>query len=108
MTYISTFPSLDIAIEQNLEGEFRYTHSRIIAHSEEIAFYDGAKKERDVANGAFDRIFRHANRVFLLRFANGIIDSVLVKYCATQLAYFILSRPVFGSKAGTLRLPYSL
>jgi ATP-binding cassette subfamily D (ALD) protein 3 len=32
----------------------------------------------------------------LLRFTNGIIDSVLVKYCATQLAFYILSRPVFG------------
>jgi ATP-binding cassette subfamily D (ALD) protein 3 len=34
--------------------------------------------------------------VHALRFANGIVDSVLVKYCATQLAFFILSRPVFG------------
>lgn len=91
----------DIAIEQNLEGEFRYNHSRIIAHSEEIAFYSGAEKERAVANATFQKIVDHTNRVFLLRFANGIVDSVLVKYCATQLAFFILSRPVFGSKFGT-------
>jgi ATP-binding cassette subfamily D (ALD) protein 3 len=37
--------------------------------------------------------------VFALKFSNGIIDSVLVKYCATQLAFFILSRPVFGRNA---------
>ena len=33
-----------------------------------------------------------------MSFSNGIIDSVLVKYCATQLAFFILSRPVFSRK----------
>ena len=38
------------------------------------------------------------NRVYALRFFNGIFDSVLVKYCATQLAFFILSRPVFGRR----------
>lgn len=88
-----------VAIEQGLEGEFRYSHSRIIAHAEEIAFYKGSERERDITNSSFDRIAKHLNRVFLLRFTNGIIDSVLVKYCATQLAFFILSRPVFGPQA---------
>lgn len=87
-----------VAIEQGLEGDFRYSHSRVIAHSEEIAFYSGADKEKNIVNTAFDRIVEHLNRVFLLRFGNGIIDSVLVKYCATMLAFFILSRPVFGPK----------
>lgn len=41
----------------------------------------------------------HLKRVYALRFTNGIVDSVLVKYCATQLAFFILSRPVFGRYA---------
>ncbi|PJF17372.1 ATP-binding cassette, subfamily D (ALD), member 3 [Paramicrosporidium saccamoebae] len=87
------------AIEQNLEGELRYNHSRIIAHSEEIAFYRGGEREKQIANGTFQRIKGHLRKVFVLRFTNGIIDSVLVKYCATQLAFFILSRPVFGRNA---------
>jgi len=87
---------VDTAIEQNLEGELRYNHSRIIAHSEEIAFYRGGDREKTIANSTFKRIKSHLRRVFLLRFSNGIIDSVLVKYCATQLAFFILSRPAFG------------
>lgn len=87
------------AIEQNLEGELRYNHSRIIAHSEEIAFYRGGEREKQIANETFKRIKSHLRKVFLLRFSNGIIDSVLVKYCATQLAFFILSRPVFGRRA---------
>lgn len=87
------------AMEQNLEGELRYNHSRIIAHSEEIAFYKGAQREKQIANDTFKRIKTHLRKVFLLRFSNGIVDSVLVKYCATQLAFFILSRPVFGRRA---------
>lgn len=83
------------AKEQSLEGEFRHTHSRLIGHSEEIAFYGGAEREKQIANASFEKILDHANRVFFLRFGNGIIDSVLVKYCATQLAYYLLSRPVF-------------
>lgn len=86
------------AKEQSLEGEFRHAHSRLIGHSEEIAFYGGAQREKQIVNGSFQKIVDHANRVFFSRFGNGIIDSVLVKYCATQLAYFLLSRPVFKSQ----------
>jgi len=75
------------AIEQKLEGDFRFTHSRIITHSEEIAFYGGGERERAVVNGSFDKIVRHVKKIYRLRFANGIFDSVLVKYCATMTAY---------------------
>lgn len=44
------------AIEQNLEGELRYNHSRIIAHSEEIAFYRGGEREKQIANATFQRV----------------------------------------------------
>ena len=86
------------AKEQSLEGDFRHAHSRLIGHSEEIAFYGGASREKEIANSSFQKILDHANRVFFLRFGNGIIDSVLVKYCATQLAYYLLSRPVFNPR----------
>ncbi len=88
-----------VAIEQALEGDFRYSHSRVIAHAEEIAFYGGADREKTIVNDSFQRIVDHLNKVFILRFGNGIIDSILVKYCATMLAFFILSRPVFGPNA---------
>ncbi|CAJ0759784.1 5168_t:CDS:10 [Entrophospora sp. SA101] len=68
------------AIEQKLEGDFRFTHSRIITHSEEIAFYGGNNREKAVVNGSFDKIVRHVKKIYRLRFFNGIIDSVLVKY----------------------------
>lgn len=81
------------AVEQKLEGEFRFTHSRIITHAEEVAFYQGNEREKTVANTSFDSIRNHIQKVYLVNFANGIFDSVLVKYCATMTAYYLLARP---------------
>ncbi|KAG0232091.1 ATP-binding cassette sub- D member 3 [Actinomortierella wolfii] len=89
------------AQEQKLEGDFRFTHSRIIAHSEEIAFYNGAEREKEGVNSSFDKIVRHVRKVYTLRFANGIFDSVLVKYLATMTAYYLLARPVFDPAYAT-------
>ncbi|TPX33695.1 hypothetical protein SmJEL517_g03466 [Synchytrium microbalum] len=83
------------AQEQKLEGDFRFTHSRVITHSEEIAFYGGNQREKAVANASFDHIVRHQDRINWLHFINGIFDSILVKYCATMTAYYLLARPVF-------------
>ncbi|KAL1934379.1 hypothetical protein VTP01DRAFT_6561 [Rhizomucor pusillus] len=89
------------AAEQKLEGDFRFTHSRIITHSEEIAFYGGGEREKEVVNNTFQKIVNHVRRVYTLRFLNGIFDSVLVKYCATMTAYYLLARPVFDPRYAT-------
>ncbi|CAG8529904.1 9417_t:CDS:10 [Dentiscutata erythropus] len=89
------------AIEQKLEGDFRFTQSRIITHSEEIAFYGGGEREQIVVNTSFDKIVKHTKKTYRLRFINGIIDSVLVKYCATMTAYYLLARPVFDPRYAT-------
>ncbi|KAI8074343.1 ABC transporter transmembrane region 2-domain-containing protein [Gilbertella persicaria] len=89
------------AIEQKLEGDFRFTHSRIITHSEEIAFYRGGEREKEVVNNTFEKISDHVRKVYTLRFLNGIFDSVLVKYCATMTAYYLLARPVFDPRYAT-------
>lgn len=53
---MSLVRGVDTAIEQNMEGELRYNHSRIIAHSEEIAFYRGGEREKQIANATFNRV----------------------------------------------------
>ncbi|KAJ1924964.1 hypothetical protein IWQ60_004873 [Tieghemiomyces parasiticus] len=92
------------AVEQSLEGQFRYTHSRVINHAEEIAFYGGGERERDLVNGSFRRIVQHVRKVYKLRFLNGVFDSVLVKYGATMVAYFLLARPAFDPKLAATAL----
>lgn len=39
-----------VAKEQQMEGEFRHRHSRLIAHAEEVAFLRGADAERALLN----------------------------------------------------------
>lgn len=89
------------AQEQKLEGDFRFHHARIITHAEEIAFYGGHERERGVINSSFDAITKHIRKVYQMRFANGVVDSILVKYCATMTAYLLLSRPVFDPTYAT-------
>jgi len=83
------------AEEQKLEGEYRLHHSRLITHSEEIAFYGGAKREKMYINMAFDRVVQLMRKIFYLRFWNGIWDSLLVKYLATIVGYCVVSAPIF-------------
>lgn len=91
------------ANEQRLEGEFRNHHSRLIAHSEEIAFFRGGGREQLFINQAFDNLVAHLKRVFAARWRNGFIDSILVKYVATIVGYLVVSLPVFFSTSAVSR-----
>jgi len=44
------------AEQQQLEGEFRSHHSRIINHAEEIAFYKGSERENEIIDNSFNNI----------------------------------------------------
>lgn len=91
------------ANEQRLEGEFRNHHSRLITHSEEIAFFRGGGREQLFINQAFDNLVTHLKRVFSARWRNGFIDSILVKYVATIVGYLVVSLPVFFSNSAITR-----
>jgi ATP-binding cassette subfamily D (ALD) protein 3 len=80
-------------VEQQLEGEFRYVNSRLITHSEEIAFYNGNKKEEKVIESAFQRLVSHLRKSMQFRFGMGVIDNMIAKYWATVVGYAVVSRP---------------
>lgn len=42
--------------EQRLEGDFRYVNSRLITNSEEVAFYQGNKREKKNIDSSFMRL----------------------------------------------------
>jgi len=84
------------AIEQQLEGEYRSLHTKLLEHSEEIAFYNGAEWEKRSIDASFDRLYRHVDSVLLKKFWMGIFDSMLVKYGAVMVGYMVVGLPVFG------------
>lgn len=59
------------AEEQRLEGEFRFAHTRLIEHAEEVAMYHGEKVEKVVLESSFDRMVKCAFvYLFLAQFSN--------------------------------------
>lgn len=42
--------------EQKLEGEFRYINSRLIANSEEVAFYNGNNREKLIVMASYQKL----------------------------------------------------
>ena len=48
--------------EQQFEGEFRYVNSRLITNCEEIAFYNGSRREKLIIRDAFERLVRERER----------------------------------------------
>jgi len=80
-------------VEQQLEGEFRYVNSRLITNSEEIAFYQGNKKEQAIIYSALNRLVEHLRNFIFFRFSIGLADNIIAKYVATVVGYFVVSRP---------------
>jgi len=67
------------AMEQQLEGEFRFVNSRIITNAEEIAFYGGSKRELNGILGAFQKLYEHAGAFTDLKFVMDFMENVLAK-----------------------------
>ncbi|XP_073705527.1 ATP-binding cassette sub-family D member 3b [Garra rufa] len=80
-------------MEQKYEGEYRYVNSRLITNSEEIAFYNGNRREKQTINGTFQKLVDHLNRFIQFRFSMGVMDSIIAKYIAMAVGYLVISRP---------------
>jgi len=80
-------------LEQRLEGEFRFVNSRLITNSEEIAFYQGNEKEKTVLEKSFARLHRLLKKAMAFRFFMGIVDTMIAKYLATVVGFYVVSRP---------------
>ncbi|XP_030064367.1 ATP-binding cassette sub-family D member 3 isoform X2 [Microcaecilia unicolor] len=79
--------------EQRYEGEYRYVNSRLITNSEEIAFYNGNKREKQTIHVTFHKLVEHLHNFILFRFSMGFVDSIIAKYLATVVGYLVVSRP---------------
>jgi ATP-binding cassette, subfamily D (ALD), member 3 len=65
--------------EQRNEGDFRHMNARLIANSEEVAFYQGQRREEINIMHSFNRLTNHVRNFILFRFSMGFIDNIIAK-----------------------------
>ncbi|KAJ8305808.1 hypothetical protein KUTeg_016353 [Tegillarca granosa] len=76
--------------EQRLEGEYRFVNSRLITNSkyqklkkktlhEEIAFYQGNKREQGIILETFKRLVAHLRYFIFFRMQMGFLDNIIAK-----------------------------
>lgn len=78
------------AYQQELEGQFRSHHARVLTFAQEISFLKGTEEERDTSQRIFSLLVRHSYQADLLQFLSSVADSCVLKYGATILAYVML------------------
>ncbi|EXX78280.1 uncharacterized protein OCT59_022927 [Rhizophagus irregularis] len=95
-----------VAEEQKLEGEFRFTHSRLIENAEEIALYSGHEVEKAILDRNYFALIKHINRIFRMRIFHGMMEDFIIKYLWGAMGLILCSVPVFftvpGIKKGDL------
>ena len=84
-----------VAEEARLEGEFRFQHSRLIDHSEEIALYNGHEAEKDTLDKGYFTLIKHVNRILRRRLYHGVMEDFVIKYFWGALGLMLCSVPVF-------------
>lgn len=91
-----------VADEARLEGEFRFQHSRLIDHSEEVALYHGHEAEKDTLDKGYFTLIKHVNYILRRRFYHGVMEDFVIKYLWGALGLMLCSVPVFFKLPGQL------
>ncbi|KAF8500218.1 ABC transporter transmembrane region 2-domain-containing protein [Russula emetica] len=86
------------AVEARLEGEYRAGVGRVGREAEEIAFYDGGKREREILWRAYLRLIKHVNSIFKIRIAYEWTEDYVIKYLWSAAGYCLISIPVLFSR----------
>ncbi|CAG8706596.1 18859_t:CDS:10, partial [Dentiscutata erythropus] len=92
-----------VAEEQRLEGEFRFTHSRLIENAEEVALYSGHEVEKSILDRNYFALIKHVNRIFRKRIYHGMMEDFIIKYFWGAMGLVLCSVPVFFNISGDKR-----
>lgn len=93
-----------VADEARLEGEFRFQHSRLIDHSEEVALYGGHESEKDTLDKGYFTLIKHVNYILRRRFYHGFMEDFVIKYFWGALGLMLCSVPVFVKIPGQMAM----
>ncbi|KAJ7521019.1 hypothetical protein O6H91_19G034300 [Diphasiastrum complanatum] len=75
--------------EQQLEGSFRYMHSRLRTHAESIAFFGGGSREQAVVETQFKSLLSHGQKILRRRWYFGIADEFITKQLPHNVTWFL-------------------
>ena len=84
--------------EQRNEGEFRHMNARLITNCEEVAFYQGHKREEQNIMHSFNKLVNHFRNFILFRFSMGFIDNIIAKCNFFLNYYFLIELSLFISR----------
>uniref|UniRef100_A0A0E0KXK4 ABC transporter domain-containing protein n=1 Tax=Oryza punctata TaxID=4537 RepID=A0A0E0KXK4_ORYPU len=65
--------------EQELEGTFRFMHSRLRTHAESIAFFGGGSREKAIVEAKFMKLLNHSKILLRKQWLYGIVDDFVTK-----------------------------
>ncbi|KAJ3037863.1 hypothetical protein HDV00_001278 [Rhizophlyctis rosea] len=83
------------AEEQRLEGEFRFTHSRLIENAEEVALFSGQNVEKANLDRSYLSLIRHVNRIYHARIWHGMLEDFIIKYFWGAMGMVLCGIPAF-------------
>ncbi|ODN82953.1 hypothetical protein L202_01197 [Cryptococcus amylolentus CBS 6039] len=83
------------ATTARLEGQYRAGLARIGRDGEEVAFYNGGKREKGILVGMFGALKKHVHSVFKARIPYGMTEDFVIKYLWSAAGYGLMSIPIF-------------
>ncbi|KAJ7430591.1 ABC transporter transmembrane region 2-domain-containing protein [Mycena galericulata] len=86
------------AVEARLEGEYRAGMGRIGREGEEIAFYNGGARERDILSNAYLRLIKHVNSIYKIRIAYEWTEDYVIKYLWSAAGYGLIAVPLLFTR----------
>ncbi|KAF9255182.1 hypothetical protein L218DRAFT_967518 [Marasmius fiardii PR-910] len=86
------------SVEARLEGEYRAGMGRLGRESEEVAFYDGGARERDILTKAYLRLIKHVNNIYKIRIAYEWTEDYVIKYLWSAAGYGLIAVPLLFTR----------